>query len=235
MTSVGDSINAENASWTFDGEIVSSFEEHVSKSVPYYKDGHKLICSISDFFIVGESICYELGCSTGLLSYKLAKHHGVSKGRFVGIDSVSKMIEYARKNYSRENLEFQYEDALTFPYEQTDYVVCYYMLQFVHPSVRQEVVNKIYSSLRWGGGFICFEKVRAPDARFQDINALLYNDFKIDKGYTPEEIVAKSRSLKGILEPFSTQGNLDLFRRAGFRDICSVFKYLCFEGFLCIK
>ena len=30
-------------------------------------------------------------------------------------------------------------------------------------------IKKIYKSLNWGGGFIMFEKVRAPDARFQDL------------------------------------------------------------------
>ncbi|MEK7298654.1 MAG: methyltransferase, partial [Candidatus Margulisiibacteriota bacterium] len=41
--------------------------------------------------------------------------------------------------------------------------------------------------------------------------------------------------LKGVLEPFSTQGNLDLLKRAGFVDVTSVMKYICFEGFLAIK
>ena len=50
-----------------------------------------------------------------------------------------------------------------------------------------------------------------------------------------EDWIAKARSLKGVLEPFSTAGNLGLMERAGFVDIMSVFKYVCFEGFLAIK
>ena len=37
------------------------------------------------------------------------------------------------------------------------------------------------------------------------------------------------------MEPFSTKGNYDLLKRAGFKDIITVFKYLCFEGILAIK
>jgi tRNA (cmo5U34)-methyltransferase len=37
------------------------------------------------------------------------------------------------------------------------------------------------------------------------------------------------------MEPFSTQGNTDMLRRAGFVDIVTVHKYVCFEGFLAIK
>ena len=45
----------------------------------------------------------------------------------------------------------------------------------------------------------------------------------------------KSRSLKGVMEPFSTQGNLDMLKRAGFQDVMTIQKYVCFEGFLAIK
>ena len=77
--------------------------------------------------------------------------------------------------------------------------------------------------------------MRAPDARFQDMMTSIYNEFKIDQGYTGNEIIAKSRSLKGVLEPFSTQANYDMAKRAGFADIMSIFKCISFEGFLAIK
>jgi tRNA (cmo5U34)-methyltransferase len=80
-----------------------------------------------------------------------------------------------------------------------------------------------------------FEKVRGADARFQDMMTAIYTDFKLDQGYNPDEIISKSRSLKGVLEPFSTQGNLDLLKRAGFVDVMTIMKWVCFEGFLAIK
>ena len=80
-----------------------------------------------------------------------------------------------------------------------------------------------------------FEKVRFPDARFQDIMSQIYIDFKLDQGFSEIDIINKSKSLKGVMEPFSSQGNLELLKRAGFKDIVTVFKYLNFEGFLSIK
>ena len=79
------------------------------------------------------------------------------------------------------------------------------------------------------------EKVRGSDARFQDIFVQTYNEFKLSQGFSSEEIISKSRSLKGILEPFSSHGNTQLLKRAGFKDIITVFKYGCFEGYLAIK
>jgi len=108
-------------------------------------------------------------------------------------------------------------------------------MQFIPPRDRQQLFDRIYEALNWGGAFIMFEKVRAPDARFQDIATGLYNEFKLSQGFDEKEIVGKTRSLKGILEPFSTEGNFALFRRAGFEDVTTISKYICFEGFLAIK
>lgn len=236
---VGEDLDVGNANWRFRGQVVERFDQHVAKSVPLYRQGHELICQLSDYFVKDGSTCYELGCSTGELTLKLAEHNKHRENvRFVSVDVEPEMIELARKKARERGIKnafFEVEDVFLLEMEPTDLVVSYYTIQFVRPSVRQEVFDKIYKSLQWGGALLLFEKVRANDARFQDIVTGLYTDFKLEQGYTPEEIVGKSRSLKGVLEPFSTQGNLDLLTRAGFVDILTVMKYLCFEGFLAIK
>ena len=126
-------------------------------------------------------------------------------------------------------------DVNGYEFQKSDLIVSYYCVQFIHPKRRQVLIDRIYEALNWGGGFIWFEKVRGPDARFQDILTTLYNDFKLEQGLDADEIVAKTRSLKGVMEPFSTQGDFDLLKRAGFVDIMTVMKHLCFEGFLAIK
>ncbi len=232
-----DGIVAKNANWHFRGDIALNFDTHVSKSVPYYEEGHRLICAMSDYFIKQDSLCYELGCSTGSLSEKLVQHHPLKPGaRFVGIDREEDMIALAsKKQSSNPALAFVIDDILQTLFDPTDLMIAYYTIHFIRPSERQKLLDRIYQALNWGGGFIMFEKVRAPDARFQDMTTGLYNDFKLDQGYTPDDIVEKSRSLKGVLEPFSSQGNIDLLKRAGFQDILTIFKYVCFEGFLAIK
>jgi len=68
------------------------------------------------------------------------------------------------------------------------------LVQFIRPSYRQLLIDKIYKTLNWGGAFLYFEKVRAPDARFQDIMTGIYNEYKLEQGYSPDEIIQKSRS-----------------------------------------
>jgi len=233
---VGDHITARNAGWTFSGDVPENFSEHVRRSIPLYDIGHDVVCKLSDYFVGNDSTCYEIGVSVGDLIGKLARHSQGKKAKWVGIDVEEGMVRKARENtLDLPNVTIELADAVLYDFDKSDFIVSYYTIQFIPPKHRQNLINKIYESLNWSGAFVWFEKVRGPDARFQDMLTTLYTDFKLDQSFTPEEIVAKTRSLKGILEPFSTQGDLDLLRRAGFVDIMTVMKYLCFEGFLAIK
>lgn len=234
---VGNDIEAGNSEWSFGGGVPDSFVDHARNSVPYYDDGHDLVCYLSDYFCLADSTCYEIGVSTGELIEKLARHNARKPGiRWIGVDREPAMINKAQE-HCREtrNIELYCEDLLLHQFERADFIVSYYCIQFIPPRHRQELLNRIYDSLNWGGAFVLFEKVRGPDARFQDLMISLYNDFKLRNGFKAEEIINKSRSLKGVLEPFSTLGNHGLLERAGFVDVMTIMKYVCFEGILAIK
>lgn len=236
---LGDHIKAEDGGWKFQGKAVSQFDEHIGRSVPLYKEGHQLICRMSDHFIQDDSVICDIGCSTGELLLQLAQFHKNRQNcRFVGIDSEPEMIELAKTKCAElklDNVEFICDDLLKTEIPVCDMLVSYYTLQFIRPRNRQQMIDKIYKSLNWGGSFFMYEKVRGADARFQDLLTSVYTDYKLDQGHSPEEIIGKSKSLKGVLEPFSTQGNLDLLNRAGFIDMMTIQKMICFEGFLAIK
>jgi len=236
ISSAGDGIKTSNASWSFSGDTYKNFDDHVSKSVPLYHEGQHLIALLSDYFIKNNSVCYDIGCSTGEVFSKLISRTNKENVRFIGIDPVKEMIDTAKKKHNNfKNVEFINANIEDVDLLKSDLVVSYFTLQFIQPKYRQIVANKIYESLNWGGALFLFEKVRAPDARFQDLMTGVYDDYKLEQGYLPLDIFTKTRSLKGILEPFSTQGNIDLMKRAGFVDFVTISKYINFEGTLFIK
>jgi tRNA (cmo5U34)-methyltransferase len=232
----GDGIQSARSGWTFGGDTPLHFDRHIARSVPNYFAGHRLIEQVSDFFVRRDSVAYEIGTSTGTLLRQLANRHPLGT-RWIGIDVERAMIEHARslQVQSSASVEYLLADACEVDYEASDFIVSYYVIQFVPPRRRQKLIDLIYNSLNWGGAFLLFEKVRAPDARFQDIASSLYVDYKLENGYSPEEVLGKASSLKGVLEPFSTRGNLDMLQRAGFVDVMTIYKHVCFEGFLAIK
>ena len=232
---VGNDLRAPNAGWSFE-KVAENFDAHVESSIPLYHEGHELVCQLSDFFVHDDAVVTELGTSTGVLARKLLAHNHRREGlRYVGVDSEPSMLEKARKQCQDERVEFVHADVADYAIEPSSMVIAYYTLQFVPPRVRQDVFTRIYESLDWGGALVLFEKVRGPDARFQDIAGQIYQEYKLARHFSEAEILNKQRSLKGVLEPFSTQGNLDLMKRAGFEDVTTIMKWVCFEGFLAIK
>ena len=102
----GDNIVKENANWSFGGGVSKNFDSHVSKSVPLYHEGHDLIMKLSDYFLHEDSICYDLGCSTGSLLKKISLH-SPKKIQLVGIDEEKSMILEAKKKCKNvNNLDF---------------------------------------------------------------------------------------------------------------------------------
>ena len=234
-TNTGHGIHARNAGWSFSGDIAKDFASHAEASIPNYHQGHELCSDLSDYFLGSNEVCFDIGCSTGTLSKKIAERHAEKNILVNAIDIEMDMIDYAREHNNHPNINYQCGNALEIEIKNSSFTYSYYTLQFVPPSSRQELINTIYNSLNWGGGFLMFEKVRAPDARFQDYMSQLYMEFKLKNNFTPENIIAKQRSLKNVLEPFSTNANIEMLKRSGFVDVMSVYKFICFEGFLAIK
>ena len=53
---IGDDLRARNSAWTFKGSVAKNFQSHISKSIPFYEEGHELVIQVSDFFIKKDSI-----------------------------------------------------------------------------------------------------------------------------------------------------------------------------------
>lgn len=225
--------------WSFKNLEHKAFISHIQKSVPGFDDSHELIKSLAPFFLQGCSKYYDLGCSFGNLIFSVFKSLQNKKTLCFGVDIQPKMIVEAKKIAKKlkltKNCKFYQQNLKEVSIRQADLITCLYTLQFVNPRDRQDVLKKIYHGLNWGGGLILFEKVRGPDARFQDILTTLYNEYKIQQGLSAKSVIDKTKSLKGILEPFSEAGNLGLLKRAGFKDIMTIRRELCFHGWLCIK
>ena len=231
-------IIKKRGAWSFGGNIPKKFENHIKNSIPYYLEGHNIINKLSDFFLFNGSTCYDVGCSTANLLIKLTNFTNKKEIKFNGLEIEKKMYSLAKENIRKKkikNIKIHNADIKKIKLKKSNLIISYYTIQFIHPSHRQKVFDKIFKSLNWGGAFIIFEKIRGNDARFDNIINSLYSDFKEENKFVPKEILNKSKSLRGIMEPFSDKGNLGLLKRAGFVDIQTIFHHLCFKGYLCIK
>ena len=123
----------------------------------------------------------DLGCSTGSFLNLVYERHKKNKNnlKFLGFDEVNEMIRFCHKKYSKKKIKFRKNDINKVDMNDSCIISLFYTLQFISPAKRQILVNKIYKSLNWGGALFLIEKVRASDARFQDIMNQFYIDFKL--------------------------------------------------------
>lgn len=236
MAEVGTNIYLPYPEWSFGGDVPRAFDEHVRHSIPFYNEGHKIIEGVSDFFMKEDSRVYDLGASTGVLLHRLSLRKKNEAIQFLGIDREPGMVEEASKKCDSDGrLQFICDDIRTTELRSADLIISYYTIQFLRAEDRRYLIEKIYQSLNERGAFIWFEKVRAGDAFFQDIINGLNTDYKEEQGFSGAEILAKSRSLRGILDPNTSEQNLDLLKMAGFAKYAVLMKYLNFEGILAVK
>lgn len=237
-TAVDDIITAVPGQWRFDADVAASFDTHVRKSVPGYDTVQQMVVDMSEFFISDHSVVYDIGASTGETLYRLAgKHAGKTNLRFIGIERSQTMVTQARKKLAQvPGIRFIHEDARNVArFDSPDLVVSLYTLQFLSIDERYRLLSKLFAEMNTGGALILAEKVHAEAAGFQNICNELHWDFKREQGLTDAMILAKARSLRGVLKPLSLDENCEMLRWAGFQTVEVFFKWLNWAGIIAIK
>ena len=180
---VGDGIEAENGAWTFGSATPAAFDGHVVRSVPFYEACHELVVDLADHLVRRGGRCYDLGCSTGSLTQRLAIRLAPRGAEVIGVDRESGMVALAAERCGGR-ARFQTQALENLQLEPADLLVAFYTLQFVPLPSRQQVVDKLRASLGPGGALILFEKVLSSSARGQAISAEIYRDWKLRQGFT---------------------------------------------------
>lgn len=224
--------------WKFDKKVVQIFDEHVRQSVPLYDEIHKLIGDISYWFLEELTNVYDIGTSTGETLANLRNLHDEKNIQYIGLDTSFDMASRARERLSNYNnvtiLNTDVTDS-NCSIGNASFITSVLTVQFIPQRKRQDLLNKIYVGLNKGGGFILVEKIVGNNARFDEMWIELYHDLKLNNGLSQEEVIAKSRSIRGILRPNTVDENLHMLQEAGFKDIDVFFKWNNFAGFLAIK
>ncbi|MEC4565516.1 methyltransferase domain-containing protein [Paenibacillus sp. CMAA1739] len=224
--------------WRFDSEVVPIFDEHVRPSVPLYDEIHNMIKDMSYWFVEDDTNVYDIGTSTGETISNLSAIHSSKKIKYFGIDSSESMVQKARQRFEQNSsITITSQDVTdeNFVLNNASYVTAVLSIMFIPQRQRQDLINKIYNSLNYGGAFVMIEKIVGSSARFDEMWIELYHDLKLKNGLSHQEVVAKSQSIRGILKPYTVDENINMLKQSGFTNIDTFFKWNNFAGFIAIK
>lgn len=228
-------MNYNPFQWTFKSEqTAKEFNEHVEKSVPFYKEIHKIVKIIGGFFVEDSTNVYDIGSSTGNL-LKGMSNILKRNANYIGIDNSIYMNQVAMNDIDSDNIKIISEDVQDFKFTNASYITSILTLQFINIEDREKTLKNVYQGLNKGGAFILVEKVNGEFVQSHEIMNQIYHDFKLENGLTYEEVIKKSQSIRGVLKPLTLKQNKRMLEEAGFKDIDVFFKWNNFVGVIAIK
>ncbi|EAK0848154.1 carboxy-S-adenosyl-L-methionine synthase CmoA [Campylobacter lari] len=219
----------------FDKSVASVFDDMVSRSVPFYTQNLKLIVELIDHFAPQNAKICDLGCSTA--SLLLALYEKRKDFLLSGVDEANAMLEIAKNKCQAfgARVEFYQKNLDDFDFFKNDVFIATYTLQFIRPPKRQELVDKIYQNLNENGMFVFSEKILYEDVKIAKKMIQIYEQYKLEQGYSKLEISTKREALENVLIPYTQNENITMLKKAGFSKVESVFKWVNFETFVAFK
>ncbi|EAH8851007.1 carboxy-S-adenosyl-L-methionine synthase CmoA [Campylobacter lari] len=219
----------------FDKSVASVFDDMVSRSVPFYTQNLKLIVELIDHFAPQNARICDLGCSTA--SLLLALYEKRKDFLLSGVDEANAMLEIAKSKCQAfgARVDFYQKNLDDFEFFKNDVFIATYTLQFIRPPKRQELVDKIYQNLNENGIFVLSEKILYEDVKIAKKMIQIYEQYKLEQGYSKLEISSKREALENILIPYTQNENITMLKKAGFSKVESVFKWVNFETFIAFK
>ncbi|MGP1928944.1 MAG: carboxy-S-adenosyl-L-methionine synthase CmoA [Arsenophonus sp. NC-WZS1-MAG3] len=230
---------ANLGNWQFDKKVAEVFPDMIKRSIPGYSSIITMIGMLARRFVTPNSTIYDLGCSLGAATLSIHRNIKDKNCKIIAIDNSAAMIErcqqYVHTYKGNALVEIIKGDILDINIQNASMVVLNFTLQFIPPTVRQELINRIYQGLNPGGALVLSEKFNFSDEK---INNLLFNmhyDFKRANDYSELEISQKRNILENSMLTDSISKHKSRLLAARFHHCDLWFQCFNFGSLLAIK
>ena len=238
--------------FVFDETVAGVFPDMIRRSVP----GYELVVPMTGLLAArtiqhraqeGEQgrgcshstpRIYDLGCSLGATTLAvlhalraLGADEPAARLELIAVDNSAAMLARAREAVDDARVRFLEADIAGLDYLDADVFTMNWVLQFLPPETRTDVLRDIHAALRPGGMLLVSEKVRAEDPDTEAFHQAVHADFKRANGYSELEISQKRTALEDVMIPERIQTHLDRLRAAGFEDVQVWFRCLNWAAF----
>ncbi|BBO90875.1 carboxy-S-adenosyl-L-methionine synthase CmoA [Desulfosarcina ovata] len=223
----------------FNAAVVNVFDDMIHRSVPMYAEIIRQQTRLVQRGYQPGTRIYDLGCSTGNLALSVCAGMPPGSFRMVAVDSSQPMLDAFDKRMAewpqRTDIRLSCNDIRDVRLAQASVVVVNFTLQFIPPTDRDRLVQRIYNALVPGGMLLFSEKTVHPDAGLADLQVEFYYRFKRENGYSELEISQKREALENVLVPETVAQHHDRLNGCGFSAIDVWLKWFNFCSWICIK
>jgi tRNA (cmo5U34)-methyltransferase len=219
------------------GDIAAAFDDHIGRSIPGFREVLLPECvRQSPRFVQRGTNVYDIGCSTGHMLKQVRRANQAARPNvdYIGIDSETAFEPHWQRCRAK-NVQFKSCNAVTHTYKNASLVFSLFLVQFVRPHDKIQLLKRACDGLVDGGALIVAEKTLAETPRLQEAMASAYNDFKREMGFTPDEILDKERSLRGFLTSWNEAELRQALTAVGFKEMTPFWRGLSFVGYIALK
>jgi tRNA (cmo5U34)-methyltransferase len=209
--------------FAFDDAVANVFPDMIRRSVPGYETVVPLTGLMAVRHLRGlpppARTCYDLGCSLGATTLAVLHQLGDLEARLIGVDNAPAMIERARVQIIDPRVRFELGDMRELPLQPAGVVILNYVLQFIPPTDRLQLLAGIRAALDERGLLIVSGKIRFSDPIEEAFYDEAHLDFKRANGYQELEISGKRSALERVMILDTEEDLRASFAAAGFRRV----------------
>lgn len=230
---------ASIADFAFDANVAHVFPDMISRSVPGYASIITSIGLLARKHVQAYSHCYDLGCSLGAATLAMRQNIQQRGCRIIAIDNAPAMVNGCRNNINTDTsptpVDIHCADIDDTPIENASMVVLNFTLQFIDPTLRAALIERIYAGLRPTGILVLSEKLAFDDPRIQQLQIDMHHSFKRANGYSELEVSQKRNALENVLIPETLNTHKGRLYKAGFTHCELWFQCFNFASLVAIK
>lgn len=225
--------------FTFDEAVAEVFPDMIQRSVPGYSNIITAIGMLANRFVTDHSNVYDLGCSRGAGILSIRRNIADKNAKIIGVDNSEPMVERCRHHlnayHSAVPVEILCEDIRQTPIQNASMVVLNFTLQFLPPSDRFALLEKIYQGLNPNGILVISEKFKFDDNEMNELLIDLHHTFKRANGYSELEVSQKRTSLENVMLIDSIPTHKARLQAVGFHNVELWFQCFNFGSMIAIK
>ena len=232
--------------FAFDGEVAQIFPDMAVRSIPNFVQAHEAHARmLAPILVANPQVqvpikVLDIGASRGAFLEALVKVFGMDRilqsFDYHAIDNSPDMVVKMQADFPFAKC--RYQDILDYRFnddeERYDVVVCNYVLQFVPVQRQMEVLRAVMRKVRRGGVLIYGHKAEHTNDAMGRAAHEEYIRFRMENGYSREEIQAKTAALKGSMHPMGHERLLAAIN-GSFRSVQETFRFMMFCTFMAVK
>ncbi|RJE76491.1 carboxy-S-adenosyl-L-methionine synthase CmoA [Pseudoalteromonas sp. MSK9-3] len=225
--------------FSFDENVVEVFPDMIQRSVPGYATIVSTMGKLAGQYAQSNSNLYDLGCSLGAVTLSMRRNIEKQNCEIIAVDNSKAMVERCQlhlKGFKSDvPVNVVLGDITELELKNASVVALNFTLQFIPQEQREDVLKRIFNSLKPGGVLLLSEKIKGENELTDNLLIDLHHDFKRHNGYSELEISQKRTAIENVMRPNILSTHLERLNTIGFSQTQVWYQCFNFCSLIAIK